>query len=778
MRTWLKAHAYDIFSVLLIVSVGWIYCMYAPTVQGINGDAGCGHYALWAACARSWHSGEVPLWNPYQWGGFSTVGHIQEVFYPVLIALEFIFWDSTTQMLSFSIYPAYIAVHFIIGGCGLYVLGRSRNKTPQTACAVSLLVVASGCFMFGDSWGYIWGSYCWIPWLIWALYRMVETERAKWITISGFILAMLVLSSTAHGALFAVLIYALLFGTAVWEKRADRKECVQLIFWFLASGFIGMGIAAIELFPFLETNLNAFRYVPGLTMMESQGKIPLAAFKEHAVNISEIGAQFGGYIGMLAISTLALALIVIGFFSKHRQHDWLRNFSVILMFGALLYTIGFNIVDIFWYIPGFNAIREPFLYAPFVVISGSILMFEGIGIIEGVLCGGKNSSWKESLENMSVCNGLLLVLMLITMLPHMIFNTADLIIKMIILLAGVAIFCRLKIKKMAFYGILFVMVILSTFNWVKANSLPSNVDASSACIKAQEVSLRTKELLDELDVSVQGDGDPTARYLCWYPGGVLPSNVASIIGERDCFAYVNPIYKKTYFAYQYLDLRQKCQLQNIKYILLGNEDEEFRNWLESEVGEKSEMAQTRAFAGFDSTEDQIVRYIDTTDLNLGPAWVVNKVIPYQESPEVSDVENAEAVFWMMNDDSVDFSKSVFVEQNVVDRLDIQETDDMYASVECTVSSANKTTYQVQTDADGIFVTSDYDYPGWRVKIDGREEDIIEVNYCFRGVQIPQGEHVIEFTYRPTSLIIGIGTAVVAIIISIVCMYSDKAKKVL
>ena len=74
---------------------------------------------------------------------------------------------------------------------------------------------------------------------------------------------------------------------------------------------------------------------------------------------------------------------------------------------------------------------------------------------------------------------------------------------------------------------------------------------------------------------------------------------------------------------------------------------------------------------------------------------------------------------------------------------------------------------IWTRADGrrLLVLTDVYYPGWIATIDGVEAPIHRVDYAFRGVSVPAGDHLVEFTYRPSSFRYGaygsmVGAAIV------------------
>ena len=62
---------------------------------------------------------------------------------------------------------------------------------------------------------------------------------------------------------------------------------------------------------------------------------------------------------------------------------------------------------------------------------------------------------------------------------------------------------------------------------------------------------------------------------------------------------------------------------------------------------------------------------------------------------------------------------------------------------------------------GLLVLSDLSYPGWKVTVDGKDEDIIKVFGVLRGVPIKSGKNEVLFTYRPlvfyAGIIISVGT---------------------
>jgi hypothetical protein len=66
------------------------------------------------------------------------------------------------------------------------------------------------------------------------------------------------------------------------------------------------------------------------------------------------------------------------------------------------------------------------------------------------------------------------------------------------------------------------------------------------------------------------------------------------------------------------------------------------------------------------------------------------------------------------------------------------------------------TVRITTQSSGaaLLVTSQPEFPGWVATIDGRSTDILNLDYAFIGVAVPEGRHNVEFDYRPLSVYAG------------------------
>jgi hypothetical protein len=91
------------------------------------------------------------------------------------------------------------------------------------------------------------------------------------------------------------------------------------------------------------------------------------------------------------------------------------------------------------------------------------------------------------------------------------------------------------------------------------------------------------------------------------------------------------------------------------------------------------------------------------------------------------------------------------------------------SVSITHYSPDQITIQATASSDGMLVLSDVYDPDWTVTVDGKEAKMLEVDGVLRGVQIPRGEHTVDFSYNPQSLKYGFWISIVTMIGTVVAL---------
>lgn len=105
------------------------------------------------------------------------------------------------------------------------------------------------------------------------------------------------------------------------------------------------------------------------------------------------------------------------------------------------------------------------------------------------------------------------------------------------------------------------------------------------------------------------------------------------------------------------------------------------------------------------------------------------------------IKNKRDIIERFYSDNFDFRKKVILEEEVNLEKAFGE-----GNIKIVEYSPNKIKIEVKTDRKAILFLSDNFYPGWKVKVRGKEERILRTNYSFRGVIVPKGFSNVEFFY--------------------------------
>lgn len=85
-----------------------------------------------------------------------------------------------------------------------------------------------------------------------------------------------------------------------------------------------------------------------------------------------------------------------------------------------------------------------------------------------------------------------------------------------------------------------------------------------------------------------------------------------------------------------------------------------------------------------------------------------------------------------------------------------------ASIQST--GIDEVTIEAVSAEGGRLVLTELLYPGWEVTIDGTLAEPVRVGGMYRGVDVPAGEHIVRWTYRPRSVKIGAVISLVAVVL--------------
>jgi hypothetical protein len=83
--------------------------------------------------------------------------------------------------------------------------------------------------------------------------------------------------------------------------------------------------------------------------------------------------------------------------------------------------------------------------------------------------------------------------------------------------------------------------------------------------------------------------------------------------------------------------------------------------------------------------------------------------------------------------------------------------------EVVIESETPNRMVLRAAGSGLLVVSEAAYPAWRVAVDGKDAELIEVGGWWRAVEIGPGEHIVEMTYNPVLSLIGLAVTMLALL---------------
>jgi len=135
---------------------------------------------------------------------------------------------------------------------------------------------------------------------------------------------------------------------------------------------------------------------------------------------------------------------------------------------------------------------------------------------------------------------------------------------------------------------------------------------------------------------------------------------------------------------------------------------------------------------------QLIPYLN--DEALGNAWFVKKLQVVKSANEA-----------MLALDSLDVKNEAVIKHDDFQkgRYETSYGSDSTATISLVQHKPNYLKYKSQNNVKGFAVFSEIYYgQGWKTLIDGQETTHTNVNYVLRGMEIPAGNHTIEFKFEP------------------------------
>ena len=186
---------------------------------------------------QAYASGQLPVWNPYMFGGVPLAGDVTVwPFYPPALLLA---------PFGVAAGETYICVlHHMWAALGMYALGRRLGMVPVAAMAAGLSLAFAGMpLSLDDNAMYLLG-FSWTPWVLLAVDRLRDRQTVGAIACLSAVMAMQILAGDPQWVTVTGIIAGCYLLTFV-----ERKRLLKALGAMAAASLLALLLAGIQLAP-------------------------------------------------------------------------------------------------------------------------------------------------------------------------------------------------------------------------------------------------------------------------------------------------------------------------------------------------------------------------------------------------------------------------------------------------------------------------------------------------------------------------------------------------
>ncbi len=695
---------------------------------------------------------EIPLWNPYSFSGTPLLGNWQSaVFYPLNILLV-LFGDLWGWSLL-------ISAQMLISSVGMLLFLKKMKLDYLSAMAGALVYSYGGFMLIFLTYGSPAQTAAWLPWLMWSVAGIVEESKKKFFGAYSLCVLMMILAGNFQVTLYGV-IFSLAYFIFLSKTKLRVTDCLKILF-FLG---LGVGMGAIYLLPVFEFLQNSIRNLDLNIMEYNFGLIPLKAMVTFLAPDYFGNPATGNFRGFIYHETsfyfgvTAIPLVMYGFWSENRQKLFFLIAGILALLmvfdtplGRLPFVLKIPFISTS-YASRANIIFqmcaavmcaigvESVLKTKRKMIFYSSVVFLCCCMVFGYLSGmrwlGWNSilwdekyiiSWKNLIFPVLASGGLLAVSVLFWR------------VKRILVYCVLAIICIDLFR----FGWKYTPFVNTTFDFPKTSSIEF--------LKNNLGNYRMERERAEIMPS-----NTWAYYNLMSPSGYDP--------------LLSLNYARLHKAYNGNDPSEPP----VRYLEMEKPDSNILDLL----GVKYILALKR------------IEGVPNPDGTLPVPLQNPKFVEVFSEDSVSVLENkkvmprASVYFdWEVDEDLVSTLNKMKVSSVLEDKMFLEKKPSFLAETKKAIA-AELVEYgpekiiirTTSLEKGGVLFLSDSFYPGWKVKVNGVEREVLRAFGSLRAVIVDHGVNQVIFEYKPKSFEIGAIIALLSLVVLITYANSNKFTK--
>jgi len=198
-----------------------------------------------AEACRSFFSGHLPVWNPYQFLGAPVFSlGVYALTYPFTYLAWLIATLLGNEYLTLEVWSiGHIVVGYFIS---VRMLARLGFRAPGAASGAATLVLSGFALVFGRSWYYMLPVLVWAPLLVLAVERL-STDGAfpvragwRWALSTGLIIGLFFHAGNAQMWAYALLFFCVAIAISFFAQRISARRAL----WVFPALLLGLALAA------------------------------------------------------------------------------------------------------------------------------------------------------------------------------------------------------------------------------------------------------------------------------------------------------------------------------------------------------------------------------------------------------------------------------------------------------------------------------------------------------------------------------------------------------
>lgn len=677
--------------------------------------------------------GEWPVWNPYSFAGTPLLANLQSApFYPLNIFFFIFPFHSAWSLL--------VILQPVLAGLFLYLYLREMKLSRRAAVFGGFVFSFCGFNMAWLTWNTLGHVALWLPLVLYLKERVLKLlaeQKRNWrrIFLWG---AVIVFSECAYifaghiqTALYAVAfstIYVLfrLFSLYRYERVAGGIVFVYQSFaLFALKVFLVAAIVSVQMVPFFNFVLKSARLSDPDVINQEGWFIPLSHliqfvapdfFGNPATNNYWGTWNYGEMVGYIGIIPLVFSLIAL---------VWRRDRKTMFFTASLGIALLFATENIVAKIP--YMLQIPFLSTSqptrlLFLADFSLAVLAGLGL-DFLL--NKKISIKKLCVPLGIVGATLAMLWLYVISginPDLATAKRNLILPSALFAVGIfPLILLVRTLRLPRHSVYLVIVCITVFDLFRFGWKFTPFTPDAYLFPDTEVI--------EFLTAQRGKFRIMATH-----NEILPPNFSNVYGLESVSGY-DPLYLRNYAELASAWSRTAPENNLIDFNRIITPDK-FNSRITNLLNVRYVLSLDTITAEdlmlvFEEGRTKVYENMDV----LPRAYLVNSIIPASSEEEV-----LERIF----DESVNLQNTAVIQSEfpALDSAPLSSTE----MVEILDYSASKVTISSTTESTRMLVLSDTYDENWRAYIDGEESDVYRVNYMLRGVVVPEGTHIIEFSY--------------------------------